>query len=313
MFRCTYNRCQNFAAARRKEAWRWSSRVLALVLWSYTQRKVHLFEAVSKKTTTFWPWWRLVLSLRCVGVSCTLSVCVCCSSNMCTIDPLWILSDLCWSSESCVSMDAGPLLCEHCYLLPVQPVSCQFLSVVFEVDFTLFSSMLTTQLHQEILQPRVCVFMYLCVTHIVYDISVCPAPRCFLAEAQRLADRRDPLSRAGHASDGEGSLSPPLPAAYMGIILQCMWFNSFKRKKKIPFFFSYLKEQAKMELFIKPGKRKWHKALKNSSLWKLWFFILALIFLVAFPALLQTECIFLFKIWLICIVPLFQAKSLNQK
>ena len=102
----------------------------------------------------------------------------------------------------------------------------------------------------------VCVFMYLCVTHIVYDISVCPAPRCFLAEAQRLADRRDPLSRAGHASDGEGSLSPPLPAAYMGIILQCMWFNSFKRKKKNPFFFQLFERASENGAFHKAWKKK---------------------------------------------------------
>lgn len=65
----------------------------------------------------------------------------------------------------------------------------------------------------------VCVFTYVCVTR---DISVCPAACCFPAEVQRRADRRDPLSRSHHASDGEGSLSPPPPAAYMGIMLQCM-------------------------------------------------------------------------------------------
>lgn len=66
-----------------------------------------------------------------------------------------------------------------------------------------------------------------------------------------------------------------------------------------------MKEQAKMKVFIKPGKRKWHKALKNSSVWKLRFSIQALFFFVVdFPALLQMEhTFFFFFIWLICIVP----------
>lgn len=75
----------------------------------------------------------------------------------------------------------------------------------------------------------------------------------FSSEAQRLADHGDPLL------GGRGK------SIYVGIIPQCMWFNSslWKEEKNT---LSYFKEPAKIQLFIKlgQGERKWHKPLRTS-------------------------------------------------